>query len=122
MNKKDLLTSLPDDVQKLGTVGTIAYVGALFSFFATFFIDFSKDNKGWAFIIAGVALLVFSGVLYLKEILARIANKKEALGVLREVYNRLAEQTAKGDKDQTVAMTMTIAELPKKILEVVDKL
>lgn len=119
---KELLKTLPDDVNKLGTIGTISYIGALCAFFSTFFIDFDKGGKGWALIIAGVALLTLSGVLYLKEALAKIANRKEALGVLRDVYNRLAEQTAKGTKDQTVAMTMTIAELPKKILEIVDKL
>lgn len=122
MIAKDLLKTLPEDVQRLGTVGTISYIGALCAFISAFFIDFDKGGKGWALIIAGVALLILSGVIYLKEMLAKTANRKEALGVLRELYNRLAEQTAKGDKDQTVAMTMTIAELPKKILEVVDKL
>jgi hypothetical protein len=73
-------------------------------------------------IIAGASLLVFSGFIYLKEVLGKTANRKEALGVLKEVYNRLAEQTPKGTNEQTVSITMTIAELPKRILEVIDKL
>lgn len=116
------LKNLPSDVKKLGTIGTISFSGSMLSFMAAFFIDFSKTNKGWALIVTGVSLLLFSGVIYLKESLAKIANRKEALGVLREVYNRLAEQSTNGTNEQTVSITMTIAELPKKILEVVDKL
>ncbi len=122
MNDLNLLKKLSEDVRKLGAVGTISYVGALLSFVAALFIDFSATNKGWALIIAGVALLFFSGVIYLKETLAKSANRKEALGVLKEVFNRLAEQSTNGTKEQTVSITMTIDNLPKKILEVLDKL
>ena len=122
MKEIDMLESLPDDVRKLGAIGTISYVGALLSFVAAFLTDFTVTNKGWGLITAGVALLLFSGVIYLKEALAKSANRKEALGVLREVFNRLAEQSAKGTKEQTVSITMTIDNLPKKILEVLDKL
>lgn len=122
MNDLNLIKKLSEDVRKLGAVGTISYVGALLSFVAALFIDFSVTNKGWALTIAGVALLFFSGVIYLKEVLAKSANRKEALGVLREVFNRLAEQSTNGTKEQTVSITMTIDNLPKKILEVLDKL
>lgn len=46
---------------------------------------------------------------------------KEALGVLREVYNRMAEQISTADKDKTVSITMTIDNLPDKITEVIKK-
>lgn len=122
MQNIDLLKRLPDDVKKLGAIGTISYIGALLSFVAAIFIDFSLTYKGWALIIAGVSLLFFSGAIYLKEALAKSSNRKEALGVLREVFNRLAEASAKGTKEQTVSITMTIDNLPKRILEVLDKL
>lgn len=122
MKEIAVFKSLPDDVHKLGAVGTISYVGALLCFAAALLTDFTVTNKGWALITAGVALLLFSGIIYLKETLARSANRKEALGVLREVFNRLAEQSANGTKEQTVSITMTINNLPKKILEVLDKL
>lgn len=121
MLEQKIIEKLPEDVQKLGAVGTISYIGALFCIGATFFVDFNT-GKGWALIIAGVALLTLSGIIYLKEVLARTANRKEALFTLREVYNRLAEQTPKGTNEQTVSITMTIAELPKRILEVLHKL
>lgn len=116
------LNKLPEDIRKLGTVGTISFAGSMLSFISAFFIDFTKTNKGWALIIASVSLLFFSGFVYLKEMLAKTANRREALSVLREVFNRLAEQSTNGTNQQTVSITMTIAELPKKILEVVDKL
>src|SRR4051812_34957231 len=120
MVENGIVKKLPDDVKKLGTVGTISYVGALFCIGHALFSDFST-GKGWALIIAGVALLALSGAIYLKETLARSANRKEALGVLREVFNRLAEQSANGTDKQTVSITMTIDNLPKRILEVMDK-
>lgn len=116
------LQKLPDDIKKLGPIGTISYVGGVFCFISAFAVDFTKTNKGWALIVVGVALLLFAGLLSLKEILVKATNRKEALGVLREVYNRLAEQSTSGSKEQTVSITMTIAELPKRILEVIDKL
>lgn len=122
MNVEDIFKKLPEDVNKLGAIGTISYVGALLSFFAAFFIDFNVTNKGWALITSGVALLFFSGAIYLRETLAKAANRKEALGVLREVFNRLAEQSTNGSKEQTVSITMTIDNLPQKILEVLHKL
>lgn len=118
---EELIKKLPEDIQKLGTVGTISYIGALFCIGTAFFSDFNT-GKGWALIIAGVVLLALSGAIYLKETLARTANRKEALATLREVYNRLAEQSTKGTNEQTVSITMTIAELPKRILEVLHKL
>lgn len=116
------LQKLPEDIRKLGTIGTISFAGSMLSFVSAFFIDFTKTNKGWALIITGVSLIFFSGFVYLKEVLAKTANRREALSVLREVYNRLAEASTKGSNEQTVSITMTIAELPKRILEVVDKL
>jgi hypothetical protein len=122
MDKLHIINKLSGDVRRLGAIGTISYVGALLSFVAALFVDFSLTSKGWALIVAGVALLLLSGVIYLKEALAKSANKKEALGVLREVFNRLAEQSTNGTKEQTVSITMTIDNLPKKILEVLEKL
>ncbi len=118
---QELIKKLPEDIQKLGAIGTVSYIGALLCMVAAFLTDFST-GKGWALIVAGVALLTLSGAIYLKETLARTANRKEALTTLREVYNRLAEQSTKGTNEQTVSITMTIAELPKRILEVLHKL
>jgi len=117
-----IIQKLPSDIKKLGTIGTLSYAGSVLCFIAAFSTDFSNTAKGWALIIAGVALLFFSGAIYLKESLAKTANRREALTVLKEVYNRLAEASPKGTKEQTVSITMTIAELPKRILEVIDKL
>ena len=122
MNAENTINKLPEDIQKLGTIGAISYIGALFCIIGAFFTDFTTTNKGWALIIAGIALLFLTGIIYLKETLAKTANRKEALGVLREVFNRLAEASTKGTKEQTVSITMTIDNLPKRILEVIEKM
>lgn len=122
MNIDNAINKLPEDIHKLGTIGTISYVGALFCIIAAFFTDFTATSKGWALIITGVSLLFLTGIIYLKETLAKTANRKEALGVLKEVFNRLAEASTKGTKEQTVSITMTIDNLPKRILEVIEKL
>jgi len=119
---ESVIQKLVNDIKKLGPLGTISYIGALLCIIAAFKQDFSTSNTGWALIFVGVSLLIFTGVIYLKETLARTANRKEALGVLREVFNRLAEASTKGTNKQTVSITMTIDNLPKRILEVIEKL
>lgn len=66
-------------------------------------------------------LLIYSGAIYLSESKQETTKIREALGVLREVYNRMAEQISTADKDKTVSITMTIDNLPDKIAEVIKK-
>jgi len=91
-------------------------------FFATLTIDFKTElTKGLILVSIGGILLIFSGVIYWLESKEETAKIKEALGVLREVFNRMAEQISSADKDKTVSITMTIDSLPAKILEVIKK-
>ncbi len=123
MNSQKLLEKFATDVNKLGPIGTISYVGGILCFISAFFFEFSGiDSKGFILVIIGASLVIFAGLLSSRETNMRALNRKEALGVLREVYNRLAEQSTKGNKEQTVSITMTIAELPKRILEVLHDL
>lgn len=120
--KKTLLSNLADTVKKLGVLGTISYIGAFTIFIGSLFVDFDKQTLKASILLGiGVALLIYSGVIYWLESKQETAKIKEALTVLREVYNRLAEQTAKTEKDQTVSITMTIDNLPDKISEVIKK-
>lgn len=120
--KEFLLSGLVDAVKKLGVVGTISYVGAASIFAVLLLVDFgTQPVKAGVFLSIGVALLVYSGVIYWSETKQETAKVKEALGVLREVYNRMAEQISTADKDQTVSITMTIDNLPDKIAEVIKK-
>lgn len=120
---KDFLTSsLADTIKKLGVVGTISYVGAAAIFTVLIFIDFSAEPvKAGVLLAIGLILLIYSGAIYLSESKQETTKIKEALGVLREVYNRMAEQISTADKDKTVSITMTIDNLPDKIAEVIKK-
>jgi len=120
--KKFLTSSLADMVRKLGVVGTISFVGAAAIFTVLLAVDFNSEPvKAFVFLGIGVALLVYSGVIYLSETKQEAAKIKEALGVLREVYNRMAEQISSADEKKTVSITMTIDNLPDKIAEVIKK-
>ncbi len=119
---KDLIKKLPQDVEKLGFLGTISYVGALLCIVAAAIAFFTRTNGGGIMVIAGVALLAYSGFLGSRKDSSKDAVRREALETLKEVYNRLSEQTAKGTNEQTVSMTMTIAELPAKIIELLKGL
>ncbi|MCJ7792369.1 MAG: hypothetical protein MUP45_00075 [Candidatus Marinimicrobia bacterium] len=120
---KDFLTSsLADTIKKLGVVGTISYVGAAAIFTVLIFVDFSAEPvKAGVLLAIGLILLIYSGAIYLSESKQETTKIKEALGVLREVYNRMAEQISTADKDKTVSITMTIDNLPDKIAEVIKK-
>lgn len=120
--KNFLTSSLVDTVKKLGVVGTISYVGAAAIFTVLIFVDFSAEPvKAGVLLAIGLILLIYSGAIYWSESKQETTKIKEALGVLREVYNRMAEQISTADKDKTVSITMTIDNLPNKIAEVIKK-
>lgn len=120
--KEFLSSSLADAVRKLGVVGTISYVGAAVIFTVLLFTNFNTEPvKAGVLLTIGVVLLLFSGAIYWSETKQETEKRKEALGVLREVYNRMAEQISTADKDKTVSITMTIDNLPDKIAEVIKK-
>ena len=120
--KNFLTSSLVDTVKKLGVVGTISYVGAAAIFTVLIFVDFSAEPvKAGVLLAIGLILLIYSGAIYWSESKQETTKIKEALGVLREVYNRMAEQISTADKDKTVSITMTIDNLPDKIAEVIKK-
>ena len=120
--KNFLTSSLADAIKKLGVVGTISYVGAAAIFTVLIFVDFSAEPvKAGVLLAIGLILLIYSGAIYLSESRQETAKIQEALGVLREVYNRMAEQISTADKDKTVSITMTIDNLPDKIAEVIKK-
>ncbi len=120
--KKFLTSSLVDAVKKLGVLGTISYVGAAAIFTVLIFVNFSAEPlKAGVLLGIGLILLIYSGAIYLSESKQEATKIKEALGVLREVYNRMAEQISTADKDKTVSITMTIDNLPDKIAEVIKK-
>lgn len=120
--KHFLTSSLVDAVEKLGVLGTISYVGAAAIFTVLIFVDFSAEPiKAGVLLAIGLILLIYSGVIYWSESKQETTKIKEALGVLREVYNRMAEQISTADKDKTVSITMTIDNLPDKIAEVIKK-
>jgi hypothetical protein len=122
MKLKTLHNLVIDAVQKLGVVGTLSYVGAMILFFLLLWVDFKTETlKVSVLAFIGTALLIFSGVIYWLESREETAKIKEALGVLREVYNRMAEQISTADKDKTVSITMTVDNLPDKISEVIKK-
>lgn len=113
---------LLEAIKKLGVIGTISYVGSLLLFYVVTRVDFGKDpHKAFVLAFIGAVLLIFSGVIYWLESKEDTIKTKEALGVLREVFNRLAEQISTADKDKTVSITMTINNLPDKIAEVIKK-
>lgn len=117
-----LTRQLKETIGKLGVLGTISYVAAVIIFFALFKVDFSREGfKAGILILVGVSLLIYSGVLYFLRVKEETVKIREALGVLREVYNRMAEQIASADKDKTVSITMTIDNLSDKISEVIKK-
>lgn len=114
--------NLVNTIQRLGVLGTISYVGASAIFTVIFFTNFDKEPiKAYVLLVIGVALLIYSGGIYWFESKKRTEKTKEALGVLREVYNRMAEQITTADKDKTISITMTIDNLPKKIAEVIKE-
>lgn len=120
--KNFLTSSLVDAIKKLGVVGTISYVGAAAIFTVLLFVDFSIEPiKAGVLLVIGLILLTYSGAIYWSESKEESLKTKEALGVLREVYNRMAEQISSADKDKTVSITMTIDNLPNKIAEVIKK-
>lgn len=120
--KEFLSSSLAEAVRKLGVVGTISYVGAAVIFTVLLFTNFNTEPvKAGVLLAIGVALLFYSGAIYWSETKQETIKMKEALGVLREVYNRMAEQISTADKDKTVSITMTIDNLPDKIAEVIKK-
>lgn len=120
--KKFLSSSLVDAVKRLGIVGTISYVGAATVFIVLLFVNFNAEPvKAGVLLGIGVALLMYSGAIYWSETKQETEKMKEALGVLCEVYNRMAEQISTADKDKTVSITMTIDNLPDKIAEVIKK-
>ena len=120
--KELLLSGLVDTVKKLGVVGTISYVGAATIFIVLLFTNFNSEPvKAVLLLVIGVFLLSYSGAIYWSETKQETAKIKEALGVLREVYNRMTEQISTADKDKTVSITMTIDDLPDKIAEVIKK-
>lgn len=120
--KNFLTSSLVDAVKKLGVLGTISYVGAAAIFTVLIFVDFSAEPvKAGVLLAIGLILLIYSGAIYWSESKQETTKIKEALGVLREVYNRMAEQISTADKDKTVSITMTIDNLPDKIAEVIKK-
>jgi len=111
-----------DVVKKLGIIGTICYMGAMLLFILVLTVNFQTEVFK-ALILSGIgtALLVYSGIVYSLEKKEETIKVKEALGVLREVYNRAAEQISTADKDKTVSITMTIDNLPDKIAEFIHK-
>jgi len=120
--KNFLTSSLVDAVKKLGVLGTISYVGAAAIFTVLIFVDFSSEPvKAGVILAIGLILLIYSGDIYWSESKQETTKIKEALGVLREVYNRMAEQISTADTDKTVSITMTIDNLPDKIAEVIKK-
>lgn len=120
--KEAWMKLLKDTVQRLGVVGTISYVGSAAIFVLLTQTDFEAEKfKVLMLSVIGIILLMYSGIIYWLQTKQETAKVHEALGVLREVYNRLAEQTAKTAKDQTVSITMTIDNLPEKIAEVIKK-
>ncbi len=120
--KEFLSSSLVDAVKRLGIVGTISYVGAATVFVVLLLVNFNAEPvKAGVLLSIGVALLMYSGAIYWSETKQETEKMKEALGVLREVYNRMAEQISTADKDKTVSITMTIDNLPDKIAEVIKK-
>lgn len=123
MNIKDLLQkSLIDVIKKLGPLGTISYVGAIVIFFVITRVNFQTESaKGISLLFIGTSLLLFSGIIYWLEKKEEAIKIREALGVLREVYKRMAEQISTADKNKTVSITMTIDNLPKEIAEVIKK-
>lgn len=120
--KNFLTSSLVDAVKKLGVLGTISYVGAAAIFTVLIFVDFSAESVKTGVLLAiGLILLIYFGAIYWSESKQETTKIKEALGVLREVYNRMAEQISTADKDKTISITMTIDNLPDKIAEVIKK-
>lgn len=119
---KILHKSVIEAVQRLGIIGTLSYVGAVVIFLVALSVNFETEpTKAIVLTLIGSSLLLFSGLIYWLESKEETAKVKEALGVLREVFNRMAEQISTADKDKTVSITMTIDNLPDKIAEVIKK-
>lgn len=118
----EFLNWLLDVVKKLGALGTISYVGAFYLFYVAISVDFSTEaTKAWLLAFIGTVLLLASGVIYCLEMKEEASKVREALGVLKEVFNRLSEQTAKGSNGQTGSIVKAINNLPTKISEVIKK-
>lgn len=118
--KKFISNWLVDAVEKLGALGTISFVGAFLLIYVTSQVNFETQlAKALVLSVSAMVLLIFSGIIYYLRVIDENLKVKAALEVLKEVYNRLAEQTAKTEKDQTVSITMTIDNLPTKIAEVI---
>lgn len=119
---KFLHKAILDVVGRLGIIGSLSYVGAMILFLTVLGVNFSVEpTKAIVLTIIGTCLLFYSGLIYWLESKEETAKVKEALGVLREVFNRMAEQISTADKDKTVSITMTIDNLPDKIAEVIKK-
>lgn len=119
---RTLHRSVSEAIQRLGIIGTISYIGAMILFLVVLRVDFNTEfSKALILTIIGATLLIFAGVIYWLESKEETTKTKEALGVLREVFNRMAEQISTADKDKTVSITMTINNLPDKIAEVIKK-
>ncbi len=119
---KSLHQSVMGAIQRLGIIGTISYVGAMTLFLVVLGVNFEAEPiKAVILSSIGTVLLIFAGAVYWLESKEETAKVKEALGVLREVFNRMAEQISTADKDKTVSITMTINNLPDKIAEVIKK-
>lgn len=110
-------------VKKLGVLGTISYIGALFLFILVTQVDFKTESlKVYVLSFIGTTLLIFSGIIYWLENKEKTVKIKEALGVLKTVYNQMADHISTSDKDKTVSITMTINNLPDKIFEAIKKI
>ncbi len=113
---------LVDAVKSLGALGTVSYIAAFYSIKLVTEVNFETEfTKAIIFSVISVILFLFSGVIYHLRQSNENENIKIALEVLKQVYNRLAEQISTADKDKTVSITMTVDNLPEKIAEVIKK-
>ena len=118
--KKLASDSLADTIQKLGTLGIISFIMANYALKILPSVNFETEPiKGAYLSFLAAAFLLFTGWIYKLKVKEESSRVVAALEVLKEIYNRLAEQTGKTDKDQTVSITMTIDNLPQKIAEVI---
>lgn len=120
----DLGKFAPDDlsytVKNLGNRGTISYLLAIVIFIVALQVDFQTElTKAVILSIIGVSLLLSSVIIYVTESKQVTLRVVEALGVLSEIYNRMAEQIEKSDKEKTISITTTIDNLPDRITEVI---
>lgn len=61
-------------------------------------------------------MLIYSGIIFIQLKREKTIRVRKALWVLREVYQRVAEQSAKRDNKMATIITKEVNQLPERIL------